>query len=203
MQFSSHYPLKQFQETRFEKLKLVIEHYPLATVISQSRPFPLVSQIPLILDQENRKLSGHLDMNNPHCEGIKNGGEVYCLFYGPNHYISPSIYADEQFPGWNYVTVHITGIVKPLLDRDDLVDILLKTAQHNEPVESNYRLETSQANFDILSTMIVGFEIEITDARGIFKLAQDKALENTRLAAVQLNHTSSQDISILLEQLLE
>ena len=203
MQFSNHYPLKPFQESRFDKLKLVIEHYPLATVISQSRPFPMVSQIPLILNRENHKLLGHLDMNNPHCESIKNGGDINCLFSGPNHYISPGIYPDEQFPGWNYISVHVTGVVKPLDDRKELTDILLKTAQHNEPPESNYKLETNQTNFDLFSTMIVGFEIEITDAKGIFKLAQDKSIENTRLAAAHLNHTACQDISTFLEQLLE
>ena len=202
MQFSSLYPLKPFQETRFEKLKLVIEHYPLATVISQTQLFPMVSQIPLILDKQHRRLLGHLDMNNPHCESIKNGGEIYCLFSGPNHYISPSIYADEQFPGWNYVSVHVTGTVKPLDNPEALVDILLKTAQHNEPPNSNYVLNTSQKNFNLFSSMIVGFEIEIIDAKGVFKLAQDKSIENTRLAASHLNHASGRDISSFLGQLL-
>ncbi len=183
-------------------MKLVIEHYPLATVISQAQPFPMVSQIPLILDWENHKLLGHLDKNNPHCESIKNAGEIYCFFYGPNHYISPSIYPDEQSPGWNYVSVHVTGVVRPLGNHEVLTDILLKTVQRNEHLESNYELETSQANYDLFSTMIVGFEIEITDAKDIFKLAQDKSIENTRLAAAHLNDTSCQDISTFLEQLL-
>ena len=132
-----------------------------------------------------------------------NGGKVYCLFQGPNHYISPSIYADEQYPGWNYVSVHITGVVKAVKNHAELVSILLKTAQHNEPQGSTYQLNTSQTNFDRLSKMIVGFEIEIMDAKGIFKLAQDKSSENTRLAAAHLNKTASQDISSLLAQLLE
>jgi transcriptional regulator len=143
MQFSDHYPLTPFQITDFEKLKIVIERFPLATIISQRPDTPMVSQIPLILDEDNQNLLGHFDKNNPHCQDILKEEKIYCVFSGPNHYMSPEIYPDEQFPGWNYVSVHVTGTVKAITEHEKLEEILLNTTKYNEKPASKYGLKTS------------------------------------------------------------
>ena len=99
MKFTDRYPLKPFQVRDAGRLERVMAAYPLATVITQGEPFPLVSQIPLLYDPAKNALHGHLDRNNPHSAEIERGGRIYCVFNGPNHYISPSIYPDSQYPG--------------------------------------------------------------------------------------------------------
>lgn len=201
MKFSNKYPLKPFQNTGFQKAKKVIDKYPLATLVSQNTEFPTVSQVPLIWNENGEKLLGHFDKNNPHCEHILNGGNIYCIFNGPNHYITPTIYPDEQFPGWNYITVHIKGKVKSITDTDTLTDILLRTTEHNEPKNSGYKLSPHQTNFDIFIKLILGFEIEIIDVKGVFKLAQDKGQPHISLAKAHLNKVCSKNISGFLDEL--
>lgn len=203
MTFSETYPLKPFQVHDRDKLLRLVAEYPLATVISQNPDFPTVSQLPLMHDPATNLLRGHVDRNNPHCELLGQGGNVYCLFQGPNHYISPAIYPDTQFPGWNYIAVHVEGTVRPVEDRDWLVETLLMTAAHCEPADSGYELSRDQANFDKLLDYIVGIEIEIADMRGIFKLAQDKGPAHVELARDHLAEVSRKDLAPFLRDMLD
>lgn len=162
----------------------------------------MVSQVPLIFDQTESKLLGHFDRNNPHCEQLVASNNIYCLFNGPNHYMTPTIYPDRQYPGWNYVAVHVEGIVKPMENEADLEALLLKTAVLNEPPNSGYTLTPNQKNFHVFIKMIVGFEIEIVDIKGVFKLAQDKGQPHIELAKNHLAEVSQKDLTAFLDMLL-
>lgn len=203
MKFSDVYPLRPFQAYDPDKLQRVISAYPLATVISQGRPFPAVSQVPLIYDSVGNVLRGHLDRNNPHCAELQRGGNIYSVFNGPNHYMSPAIYPDSQYPGWNYIAVHVEGTVRAIDDVEWLQELLIRTAELNEPSGSGYQLSASQDNFHALLRHILGFEIEITDMRGILKLAQDKGEEHAALASKHLASVMQRDISDFLREMLE
>lgn len=203
MDFHANYPLKPFRQLDTGKLCRIVARYPLATLISQSEPFPVISQIPLLIDEDGRTLRGHLDRNNPHCAHILAGGNIYCLFHGPNHYMSPTIYPDRHFPGWNYVTVHVRGRVRPIEDLEWLTTLLLDTAEAHEPAGSGYVLTPSQENFDVFIKFILGFEIEIADMKGIVKLAQDKGSENAERARRHLAGVLKEDVGDFLGELLE
>ena len=203
MKFSSKYPLIEFQQQDFAKIKRTIETFPLATLISQNDDFPTVTQVPLIFDRAGEKLLGHFDRNNPHCRHILEGGNISCLFNGPNHYMSPTIYPDEQYPGWNYVAVHINGRVSPMQSEDELADLLIRTAELNEPHDSGYVLTPDQKNFHVFIKMILGFEIEIIDAKGVFKLAQDKGEPHIEIAKHHLAKMAQKDQTDFLAELLK
>jgi len=200
---TDEYPLEPFRQADRDKLCRVIRAWPLAAVISQGEPLPLVTQVPLELDVSGTRLQGHFDRRNPHCERILAGGDIYCLFSGPNHYMSPSIYPEVHYPGWNYVAVHVHGRVRPVSDAEWLQELLLRIAERHEPADSGYRLTPSQRNFDILLTRILGFEIEIDAMEGIFKLAQDKGPANAERARLHLAEVLRRDTGGLLKELLE
>ena len=203
MKFTDRYPLKPFQVRDAGRLGRVMAAYPLATVITQGEPFPLVSQIPLLYDPAKNVLHGHLDRNNPHSAEIERGGRIYCVFNGPNHYISPSIYPDTQYPGWNYIAVHVEGSVHPIADAEWLEALLLNTADAHEPADSGYQLRPTQKNFHSLLRYILGFEIRISDLRGVFKLAQDKGMSHAELAKNHLSELMREDTSAFLTEMLQ
>lgn len=203
MKFTNQYPLKPFQVYDTHRLQRAMAAYPLATVISQCDRFPLVSQIPLLYEPGANVLHGHLDRNNPHSAEIERGGNIYCVFNGPNHYISPSIYPDTQYPGWNYIAVHVEGIVRPIADADWLKELLLRTADVHEPVDSGYQLLPTQKNFHSLLRYILGFEIRVSDLRGVFKLAQDKGMAHAELARNHLSELVRRDTSAFLDEMLQ
>lgn len=199
------YPLAPFRSDDRGKLHAVMRAYPLATLISAGSPWPTVTQVPLVLDVSRGgpgRLLGHFDGNNPHADVLRSDPRVYALFHGPNHYVTPSIYPTEQYPGWNYVTVHVQALARPLADRERVRDILFRLAELHEPKDSGYRLAAEQRNFERFLAMVFGFELEIVEMRAIFKLAQDKGPEHAAIAAQHLAEVTQKDILPLLNQLL-
>jgi len=205
MKFNQHYPLPQFQSDELDKIITTIKTFPLATIITQQASQPIVSQVPLILIEENNtlKLRGHFDQNNPHCKALAENKDVYCLFNGPNHYISPDIYPNKQFPGWNYTAVHIEGKVSLFNDYEKLKQLLLTLCSENESQNSKYILSSNQENFDKFIQWIVGFEIEIYDIKGIFKLSQDKGPELAGIAKSHFIKVINNGVNEYLENILK
>lgn len=197
---SEHYPLPPFRCQDRGKIEALIRFSPLATLISSPGDWPIITQIPLLLKQN--VLVGHLDANNPHVEALRAEPRVSCLFHGPNHYITPTIYPQEHYPGWNYATVHIKAEAKELKDIEQVRNSLFELAERHEPRNSGYELRPSQRNFGLFSTQIRGFEFHILEAKGVFKLAQDKGSANAQLARQHLCRLIRPDPSELLDQLL-
>jgi predicted FMN-binding regulatory protein PaiB len=200
------YPLPPFQSTDRDKMNAVMRAHPLATMISAGDRWPVVTQVPLVLDPERGEqgfLLGHFDGNNPHGAKLRHDPQVVCLFHGPNHYMSPGIYPTEQYPGWNYVTVHVRARAHLLEDRERVAAILFRLAEIHEPKDSAYVLRSSQQNFDRFLGMVVGFELEILEARAILKLAQDKGADHAEIAAAHLAKKHAEvDVVALLRRLL-
>jgi len=202
------YPLAPFQSSDPAKIAAVIRAFPLATMISPARgddEWPTITQVPLVYHAERGArgtLLGHFDANNPHGQALVREPRVTCLFHGPNHYITPSIYPTEHYPGWNYVTVRIHAHARAMTDREHVRALLFELAEQHEPADSGYRLSREQRNFERYLDMVLGFELEIVEARAIFKLAQDKGRACADLAAAHLAEQVRKDVHPLLTELL-
>ena len=85
---------------------------------------------------------------------------------------------------------------------EQLSDLLIQTAEENEPDGSNYTLTPDQRNFHIYIKMILGFEIDILDMKGVFKLAQDKGQPHIELAKKHLAKMSQKDVTAFLDEML-
>jgi transcriptional regulator len=201
------YPLAPFRSSDPVKIAAVMRAFPLATLISPGGDdgWPTITQVPLVHHPERGArgtLLGHFDANNPHGPVLVREPRVTCLFHGPNHYITPSIYPVEHYPGWNYVTVRVHAQARPLTDREHVRALLFELAERHEPPGSGYVLRSEQRNFERYLDMVFGFELEIVEARAIFKLAQDKGPACADLAAVHLAREVREDVLPLLRELL-
>lgn len=203
--FSDRYPLLPFQATDPDALRLVIETFPLATVISQTPASPAVTQVPLILYPSRSaqgSLIGHMDRNNPHTAVMDDGAHVTVLFHGPNSYMTPKIYPMPHYPGWNYVTVRVEGRSTVLRSLDEVKESLARMTAFLEWDSEPYVLERDSEAVDTLARGIVAFEIEIQSMQGIFKLAQDKGPAAVEIAKKHLAERSQRDLTAVLDRLL-
>jgi predicted FMN-binding regulatory protein PaiB len=203
--FSDRYPLPQFQATDPDALRLVMETFPLATLISQTPAGPAVTQVPLILDPTRGSrgaLIGHMDRNNPHTALMDGGAQVTALFHGPNSYMTPKIYPMPHYPGWNYVTVRVDGMSTVIQSLDEVKDSLARMAAFLEWDREPYVLDRDSEAVDYLARGIVAFEIGIESMQGIFKLAQDKGPVAAEIAKRHLAERSQRDWTALLDRLL-
>lgn len=204
--FTDQYPLPPYQATDPDALRLVIETFPLATVISQTPAGPAISQVPLILDPARGSrgvLVGHMDLNNPHTALMDGGARVTALFRGPDSYMTPRIYPMPQYPGWNYVTVRVDGTSTVIQSRERVKDSLARMTELLEWDSEPYVLDRDSDRVDFLARAIVGFEIEIESMQGIFKLAQDKGPAAAEIARHHLAERARRDWTALLDRLLQ
>ncbi len=178
----------------------VIKTYPLATVISVKDNNPFITHLPLVY-REDGKLIGHIDTFNPQAELLRDNKDVTLIFSGPQCYISPSIYITTQLPTWNYIKVHLKGKVTAIDDADTVKESLIKMTKFLESPDHKYVLTMDNPKMERAINYIKGFEIEITDWEGKFKLSQDKKPHDVANARAQLIRANQENIKAFLEKL--
>ena len=173
-----------YKNENLSQVKQFIEHNGFGILVSHDNSKPHATHIPLELSKnESGKdiLQGHVAKANPHWQHFKDNAEVLVIFNGPHGYISSSWYDFEEVPTWNYIAVHVYGIIKIASQEAlynslvQLVDKYESTSQNPVSVEKFSKKTMRQING------IVGFEIEITDIQAAYKLSQtqdDKNHEN-------------------------
>ena len=199
------YPPKHHLDSDLDHIYQVIESFPLATLISRTETDVAITQVPLILDRtrgEKGVLIGHIDKNNPHVKHL-DLTNISVMFNGPQAYISPTVYSTSQLPTWNYITVEIKGKAKISDSGDHVIDSLIHMAEFLETTDKPYVLDRDDKKMQALINYIVGFEIEITELVGRFKLSQDKSSKDTELAKQHLIKHNQKDHSNLLNTLLD
>ena len=186
-----------FKETNPERISALIKDNSFGTLITvPNGGVPFVSYLPFLYESpadSNGKLLGHMARKNPQWQHFSSGSEVLAIFQGPHAYISPSWYSSPGVPTWNYAVVHLCGKARLIEDKSKLETLLEQLTQVHEsqmpnPWEPKFTGERSSKLLD----MIVGFEIEITDIQGKFKLSQNRSLEDRQRIIEELNQSSKQ-----------
>ena len=178
------YPPDYYLEHDKEKIFRVIETYSFATVISRTEDDIIVTHLPLIVDRQRGEfgfLVGHMDRNNPHTRYLDNE-KVFVIFHGPNAYISPNVYDSSQLPTWNSISVHIKGITRITESREAVRDSMIKMVSFLERAEDPFVLDEDNQKMQRSLGYVVGFEIEILEMIGRFKLSQNKNAADKQLA---------------------
>ena len=192
------YPPTHHQDSDKNHIIDVIKTYPLATIISVKDNEPLVTHLPLIF--EDGKLIGHIDIYNPQAKLLKDNANITILFYGPQCYISPSIYSTTQLPTWNYIRVHLKGKVKAIEDKQALKQSLITMTAFLEAPNPKYTLESDNPRLDANLKYIKMFEITITEWEGKFKLSQDKKPKDILAAREELIRANQDSIRMFLDK---
>lgn len=196
-----HYPPPHHQDDNKDHMIEVIKSYPLATLISVDNNKPVITHLPLII--EDQKLYGHIDIYNPQTPLLKDNKEVAVLFHGPQCYISPSIYSTTQLPTWNYIKVHLNGKVKEVKDHQTIKDTIIRMTEFLEGDAQKYILHPDNPRMEKFVNYIVGFEIAITKWEGKFKLSQDKKPSDMKAAREHLINANKASIRQFLDNVFK
>lgn len=178
------YNLPYHKEHSARVIKEFVEQYPFAFLTgSDSSNRPVATQVPVFIeDKDGRKvLRGHIMKNTDHHKAFLHNENVLAVFTGKHTYVSGTWYSDPHTAStWNYMSVHIRGIIRFLGD-DELEDVLRMTTLHFEgqneqspTVFDNLPLEFKQR----VMGAIVAFEIEVQEMDTVFKLSQDRDAES-------------------------
>ncbi|MGY0391800.1 FMN-binding negative transcriptional regulator [Bizionia sp. KMM 8389] len=195
-----NYPPTIHQDDNKQHLIQVIKTYPLAMLVSVLDNEPIISHLPLIY--ENNTLIGHIDALNPHSKVLKEQNQVSIVFAGPQCYISPSIYKSKQLPTWNYVRVHLKGLVTEIKDPEAIKESMVRMTDTLEQPNGTYKLEKNDPRMDKFISYVKGFKVTITDWEGKFKLSQNRNTEDFELAKTEMITHNQIHLGQFLDSLL-
>jgi transcriptional regulator len=154
---------------------------------------PLISHVPLLVAEDGESLELHLVRSNPIARALKTARPACVAVSGPDGYISPDWYGiDDQVPTWNYVAVHLSGVLE-LRPADELQDLLERQSAFYEarllPKPPWTPNKMSPDALEKMMRMIVPARMRITHVDGTWKLNQNKPPEVIAKAADLLEAT--------------
>lgn len=204
-----HVP-KKFQQNDVDQLKGIIQEYPFATLVTHSDNAGIgleANHLPFILahSEAENVLQGHIAKVNPLWKNVQDKSEVLVVFNGPNCYVSPNYYPTKKetgkaVPTWNYVTVHVKGVMSFIYDDKWNLNMINQLTQHHEASQA-IPWSTADAPDEYIQKMlpaIVGIEITISSIKGQWKLSQNQPERNQQGVVdglSQLRESESQKIA--------
>lgn len=142
---------------------------------------PVATHIPFTIrtDGDELILEGHIARANKQSELLKNGKTVLVIFQGSNAYVSSSVYTHENVPTWNYQSIHIYGIVRPLSENE--MNDHLKTLLDKHEKTRKKPLEYASFSPGMLKAYLnelVGIRITSYRIEAAYKLSQNRNKED-------------------------
>jgi transcriptional regulator len=178
---------RHFEQQHKATLHDLIRDFPLATVVVNTNDRLSANHIPMIISQDESnglRLQGHVARANPLCQA-ELLGEALAVFQGPNAYISPNWYATKKLhgkvvPTWNYTTVHATGQLNIIDDRDWTLAMISNLTDKGEASQTvPWAVTDAPADFtEALLSAIIGIELTVTNVSGKWKVSQNQPVEN-------------------------
>ncbi|NUH67060.1 FMN-binding negative transcriptional regulator [Sulfitobacter sp. S0837] len=147
---------------------------------------PLMAHVPFILNEAGDLAELHLVRSNPIARALRTPQSVRLAVTGADSYVSPDWYGiEDQVPTWNYVAVHLTGLLE-MRPAEALPDLLARQSAIYEArlaPKTPWKMDKmSPEARDKMLRMIVPCQIRVTGIDGTWKLGQNKA-DAVRLAA--------------------
>ena len=162
-------------------VELMRKHSFATLICNDDTGQPFVTYLPLHVDLRERdgqpwpSLLGHVARANPHWKYLRERGTALVSYLGPHAYMSPTVYSDtKRVPTWNYLAVQCRVNVRLLNERAEMDQMLDKLIEDNEPGYSAQWHSLDEDYHTRMMSMIVGFELEITELQCKLKLNQHR-----------------------------
>jgi transcriptional regulator len=162
----------------------VIHQYPLATLVSNGPIFPYATHVPVLVPPESadrKQLAGttlvaHMNCSNPHWDALSDGTAAKMIFQGPAGYVTPAVYrTDPAAPTWDFITVHLQGVIRIVSDQEEVLRIVTATARAlEERFGAEWDLESSLGYFRSIVSGVGAFHFMVESVDAMFKLSQEK-----------------------------
>ncbi len=139
---------------------------------------PLLAHVPFCLSDDGRVADLHLARANPIARMPDAPLPARIAISGPDSYISPDWYGTaDQVPTWNYVAVHLSGVLerRPDTELRGMLERLSAAFEQRLAPKAPWRADKMDgAALARMMRMIVPFRLTITEIAGTWKLAQNK-----------------------------
>ena len=171
---------------------------------------PIAAHIPFLLNDDASFAEMHLARSNPIARAALPAPALIAVS-GPDTYISPDWYGPhsevpDQVPTWNYVAVHLRGVLEPLPDDALRPHVDALSAEHEGRIAGKRpwtSAKMSEGAMPRMLRMILPFRFRVTSVEGTWKLNQNKTPEIRARAAQALSRgdPAAQAIATLMKGL--
>ncbi len=150
---------------------------------------PMLSHVPFLLDADGVWAHLHLVRSNPIARALRDGAlKARIAVSGPDSYVSPDWYGvADQVPTWNYIAVHLTGVLE-LRPQEDLHALLDRQSAHFEtqlaPKPPWTTGKMSDGVIESMMRQIVPCAMRVEAVDGTWKMNQNKP-DDVRLRAAE------------------
>lgn len=197
------HPNTAFRHDDRALLEALIDEVGFGMIFATTPDGPRVAHTPL-LQTGDGAVQFHLARGNALTKHL-DGMTVLALVNGPDGYVSPRWYADqEQVPTWNYVALELEGRVRRM-DADGLLGLLeALSARQEARISSGTPWTMDKLPPDKLRGLlgaIIGFELEVQAWRPTFKLSQNKLADERERVVAGLEGEGSPAIAQLMRTL--
>jgi transcriptional regulator len=149
---------------------------------------PELAHMPFILSRDGKVADLHLVRSNPIARALLEPLPARVAVSGPDSYVSPDWYGTEdQVPTWNYVAVHLTGMLerRPDSELPGVLDRLSEQFEARLAPKEPWRADKVEPDaLARMMRMIVPLRLNVTGVDGTWKLAQNKP-DGVRNAAAE------------------
>jgi len=139
---------------------------------------PMLSHIPFLLSEDGAVADLHLVRSNLIARALKEPMSVTLAVSGADTYVSPDWYeVTDQVPTWNYVAVHLTGVLERRPQEELLALLDRQSAFYEDRLLPKPPWKTAKMTLDALEKMmrmIVPCRIKVSGIDGTWKLGQNK-----------------------------
>lgn len=171
---------------------------------------PLAAHVPFLLNDDASFAEMHLARSNPIARAALPAPALIAIS-GPDTYISPDFYGPheqvpDQVPTWNYVAVHLRGVLEPLPEDALRPHVDALSAEHETRIVGKRpwtSAKMTEGAMPRMMRMILPFRFRVTSVEGTWKLNQNKPPEVRARAAEALSHgnAAAQEIASLIRSL--
>ncbi len=198
------HPNAAFRHDDRDLFEALIDEIGFGMVFATTPDGPRVGHTPL-LSTGDGAVRFHLARGNALTKHL-DGSLALALINGPDSYVSPRWYADnQQVPTWNYVALELEGKVRKM-DGAELEALLAGlSARHEARVTEGIPWTMDKLEDRIKSGLmaaIVGFELEVQAWRPTLKLSQNKPPEERARVIAGLEASGSPAIAQLMRTLV-
>ena len=184
------HPNPAFRQEPTERHLAFARQRGFGTLCVNGEAAPLLAHIPFHLNDDGTEAEMHLVRSNPIARAVTAPTPAVIAVMGPDGYISPDWYGDPaQVPTWNYVAVHLRGVLHPGHPDDMRAHLDRVSAQFEARLAPKPPWTTGKMPEEVLERMmrqILPFRLEVQDVQGTWKLNQNKTDSARTGAAAQV-----------------
>lgn len=166
---------------------------------------PVLAHVPFLLSADGTTADLHLARSNPIARTGLPATAVIAVT-GPDAYVSPDWYGlEDQVPTWNYVAVHLRGVLQALPPetlRDHADALSARFEAELAPKKPWVSTKMSDGTMDRMMRMILPFRLVIDTIEGTWKLNQNKPAEARLAAATALEARGGEPAATALAHLM-